>query len=53
MSVIRFVNEIFNGYLPTELTTQYPEGVVIVVSGHDHAHVHSSVPSGFERHMSQ
>lgn len=31
MSVIRFINEIFNGYLPTELTTQYPDGVVIVV----------------------
>lgn len=32
MSVIKFVNEIFNGYLPTELSTQFPDGVVIVVS---------------------
>ncbi|ODM96237.1 UBX domain-containing protein 11 [Orchesella cincta] len=32
MSVIRFVNELFNGYLPTELSTQYPDGVVIVLT---------------------
>ncbi|CAL8121780.1 unnamed protein product [Orchesella dallaii] len=46
MSVIRFVNELFNGYLPTELSTQYPDGVVIVLT--DRRSVSHSIDERFK-----